>query len=446
MFKRLAIVTGLALLLAPIALSKPQAAPPTIAGCPLQPADNVWNVPVDNLPLDANSAAYVNTIGSTAHVHADFGSGTWDGFPIGIPYTSVPGTQAKVSVDFQWPDESDAGPYPIPLNPPIEGDPNGGGDRHILIVDRDHCKLYELYAAHQVSGQWYAGSGAIFDLNSNALRPDTWTSADAAGLPILPGLARYDEVAAGEINHALRFTAPDTRDTYIWPARHEASDLTGTQYPPLGQRFRLKAGFAIDGRFSPHAQVILRALKKYGMILADNGSSWYISGAPDERWNNDVLHQLDVVKGTDFEAVDESALMVNVNSGQALSDFTVSANPIGRAIDAGGMATYQLRFEKSAAFTSAITVTASSPSPSLTLKLSQAGVSPPITITLTITDSHPIGSPPIWYSIPITATSTGVTHTTTVAVLIGGARVYLPVLVKQADSTTTIHANYAEVN
>ncbi|MBI5567067.1 MAG: hypothetical protein HY870_19375 [Chloroflexi bacterium] len=378
----------------------------------------------------ANSAAYVNTIGANAHVHADFGKGLWESFPIGIPYTTVPGTQPAFNVDFWWPDESDPGPYPIPPNVPIEGDPDGDGDRHILIVDRDNCKLYELYAAHQINGQWNAGSGAIFDLNSNALRPDTWTSADAAGLPILPGLARYDEVAAGEINHALRFTAPQTRGEYIWPARHEASDLTGAQYPPLGQRFRLKASFVIDNSFSPHAQVILRALKKYGMILADNGSRWYISGIPDERWENDVLHELDVVTGADFEAVDESSLMVQPDSGQALSDFTVSANPIGRAIDAGSVATYQLRFEKSAAFNSTITVTASSPSPSLTLKLSQAIVTPPITITLTITDTHPIASPPIVYSIPITATGGTVTHTTSVGVLINGLKVYLPIALR----------------
>lgn len=428
MLKRCVIAIALALCFAPIVLSRPQAAPPTIAGCPLQPADNIWNVPVDNLLPDANSAAYINTIGLNAHVHADFGSGTWLGFPIGIPYTTVLGTQATSSVIFQWPGESDAGPYPIPANVPIEGDPNGNGDRHILLVDRDNCKLYELYAAHKVGNQWYAGSGAIFDLNSNALRPDTWTSADAAGLPILPGLARYDEVAAGEINHALRFTAPQTRGEYIWPARHEASDLTGTQYPPLGQRFRLKASFIIDNSFSPHAQVILRALKKYGMILADNGSSWFISGAPDERWDNDVLHELDVVKGSDFEAVDESSLMVNADSGQALSDFTVSANPIGRAIDAGEVATSQLRFEKSAAFTSTIAITASSPSPSVTVKLSQANVTPPITITLTITDSHANNSVPLIYSIPITATGGSATHYASVSVLVNGLKVFLPLV------------------
>ena len=428
MLKRCVIAIGVALCLAPLAFSKPQVAPPTIAGCPLQPADNIWNVPIDTLPPDANSAAYINTIGSSAHVHADFGSGTWLGFPIGIPYTTVLGTQATSTVIFQWPGESDAGPYPIPANVPIEGDPNGDGDRHILLVDRDNCTLYELYAAHKVGNQWYAGSGAIFDLNSNTLRPDGWTSADAAGLPILPGLVRYDEVAVGEINHALRFTAPQTRGDYIWPARHEASDLTGAQYPPMGQRFRLKASFVIDNSFSPHAQTILRALKKYGLILADNGSRWYISGVPDERWDNDVLHELDVVTGDDFEAVDVSSLLVNANSGQALSDFTVSANPIGRAIDAGDVAAYQLRFEKSAAFNSVITVTASSPSPSLTLKLSSASVTPPMTITLTITDAHPVDAAPVIYSIPITTTGGSVTHYASVSVLINGLKVYLPLV------------------
>lgn len=423
----LSVMMIIALLLPLAAQAKPSS-PPTLSGCPVQPVDNIWNVPVDTLPLDANSTAYVNTIGSTRHVHADFGSGVWEGFPIGIPYTTVPGTQAKVSVNFTWPSESDAGPYPIPSNVPIEGDPNGGGDRHILIVDRDDCVLYEVYAAHQEAGQWYAGSGAIFDLNSNVLRPDTWTSADAAGLPILPGLARYAEVAAGEINHALRFTAPQTRGAYIWPARHEASDLTGTQYPPLGQRFRLKASFVIGNSFSPHAQTILRALKKYGMILADNGSSWYISGAPDAGWDNDVLHELDVVTGADFEAVDVSALMVDSNSGQALSDFTLAAQPPSRAINPGGVVSYQLVLAKSAAFTGAVTVTTSSPSPSLTLKLSQAIVTLPVTITLTVTDTHALQSPAQWYTLPITATGGSVTRSASVGLLMNGTRTYLPIV------------------
>jgi hypothetical protein len=205
----------------------------------------------------------------------------------------------------------------IPANAPIEGGVGSSGDRHVLAFDRDNCVLYELFAAYpQSDGSWKAGSGAIFDLRSHALRPDTWTSADAAGLPIFPGLVRYDEVAAGEIKHALRFTAPETRKAHIWPARHNASDLTGTQYPPMGQRFRLRADYDIS-RFSRDTQVIRRALKKYGMILADNGSPWFISGAPDERWNNDVLRELRQVKGSAFEAVDTSSLMLNPNSGQA---------------------------------------------------------------------------------------------------------------------------------
>ncbi|MBN1812059.1 MAG: hypothetical protein JXA14_09515 [Anaerolineae bacterium] len=288
---------------------------PRIEGCRVFPADHIWNVPIDDLPLDPNSAAYINTIGASTGLHPDFGSGTWEGFPIGIPYVVVPGTQAKSFVTFVYDDESDDGPYPIPPDPPIEGDPDGDGDRHILIVDRDACVLYELYAAHLESDGWYAGSGAVFDLNSYDLRPEGWTSADAAGLPLLPGLVRYDEVASGEIRHAIRFTAPQTRRAYVWPARHYASSRTGLQYPPMGQRFRLKDEFNIAG-FSPEVQVILQAMKTYGIILADNGSAWFISGVPDERWDNDVLRELKQVHGSDFEAVNVSSLMINEDSGQ----------------------------------------------------------------------------------------------------------------------------------
>jgi len=304
--------------------------PADVAGCPLLPADNIWNVPVDALPLDPNSATYINTIGASRTMHADFGSGTWDGGPIGIPFITVPGTQPRVAVTFDYADESDPGPYPIPANAPIEGGPDSGGDRHILVVDRDNCVLYELYYAWpQPDGSWQAGSGAIYNLRSNALRPAGWTSADAAGLPILPGLVRYDEVAAGAINHAIRFTAPQTRRAYTWPARHYASSLTGSQYPPMGQRFRLKANFDISG-FAPEVQVILRALKQYGMILADNGSAWYISGVPDERWDNDHLHQFGSIPGSAFEAVNVSSLMIDVNSGQART-ASVTPTPTGTA-------------------------------------------------------------------------------------------------------------------
>jgi hypothetical protein len=292
---------------------------PTVAGCALFPADNIWNTAVDTLPVDARSDDYVTTIGADRYVHADFGSGTWDGGPIGIPYVDVPGTQPQVAVAFDYDDESDPGPYPIPSDAPIEGGPDSDGDRHVLVVDRDHCILYELFFAWpQADGSWEAGSGAIFDLRSNALRPDGWTSADAAGLPILPGLVRYEEVAAGEIRHAIRFTAPQTRKSYVWPARHYASHLTGEQYPPMGQRFRLRADLDLSG-FSPEVQIILRALKKYGMILADNGSAWFLSGVPDERWDNDTLRELHQVTGSDFEAVDVSSLRVHPDSGQVQS-------------------------------------------------------------------------------------------------------------------------------
>jgi hypothetical protein len=291
---------------------------PTLAGCPVLPADNVWNTPIDNLPLDPRSSYYIRAIGADKGVHPDFGSGLWEGAPIGIPYNVVPGNQPKVDITFDYADESDPGPYPIPPDAEIEGGEISSGDRHVLVLDSGNCILYETWSTYpQQDGSWVAGSGAVFDLRSNDLRTDDWTSADAAGLPILPGLVRYDEVTEGEILHAIRFTAPSTRRAYVWPARHYASSLTGLNYPPMGQRFRLKADFDVTG-FSPEVQVILRALKKYGMILADNGSSWFISGAPDPRWDNDhLVTELREVKGSDFEAVDESYLMVDPASGQA---------------------------------------------------------------------------------------------------------------------------------
>lgn len=293
------------------------AAAGAVEGCTVLPADSIWNTRVDRLPVDADSNAYVATIGASDTVHADFGSGEWDGGPIGIPFTTVPSAQPRVQVSFYYDDESDPGPYPVPPDAPIEGGPDADGDRHVLVVDREACVLYELYDAWpQADGSWAAGSGAVYDLNSNALRQAGWTSADAAGLPILPGLVRYEEVAAGSIEHALRFTAPETRDVYTWPARHYASDHWEPEYPPMGQRFRLKPEFDISG-FEPEVQVILRALKTYGMMLADNGSAWFISGAPDERWDNDVLHQLHQVPGSAFEAVDVTGLIIDPDSGAA---------------------------------------------------------------------------------------------------------------------------------
>lgn len=297
-------------------------ASPVLAGCVIFPGDNIWNRRVDDLPIAPNSDAYLQSIGLDEHVHADFGSGLWDGGPIGIPYVTVSGEQPGVAVSFDYADESDPGPYPVPTAAPIEGGPNSDGDRHVLVLAADGCILYELYHAFpQADGRWTAGSGAIFDLGDHALRPAGWTSADAAGLPILPGLARYDEIAAGEINHALRFTAPQTRRAYVWPARHFASSHTDSEYPPMGQRFRLRADVDISA-YSPDVRVILRALKTYGMILADNGSSWYISGAPDERWDNDVLRELHEISGVDFEAVDVSSLMIDSDSGQTQIEHT----------------------------------------------------------------------------------------------------------------------------
>ena len=292
-------------------------ASPAIEGCSILPPNSIWNTSIDQLPVDKNSASYINTIGASTGLHPDFGSGTWDGGPIGIPYNVVPGTQPKVTIAFEYSDESDPGPYPIPADPQIEGGVNSTGDRHILVLDKNRCMLYETWSTYpQPDGTWQAGSGAVFDLQSNTLRPNGWTSSDAAGLPVLPGLVRYEEVASGEIRHAIRFTVPRTRKAYVWPARHYASSLTALNYPPMGQRFRLKADFDVSP-FSAQVQVILRAFKKYGLILADNGSAWYVSGAPDPRWNNDVLRELRLVKGSDFEAVDVSSLMVSPDSGEA---------------------------------------------------------------------------------------------------------------------------------
>jgi hypothetical protein len=289
----------------------------TLGACPMLPADSVWNARVDTLPVHPRSDDYVTSIGRWTGLHPDFGAGAWNGGPIGIPYATVPGTQPGVTVSFDYWDESDPGPYPIPPDPPIEGGPASTGDRHVLVVDQDRCVLYELfYAWPNPDGSWHAGSGAVFDLRSNALRPAGWTSADAAGLPILPGLVRYDEIAAGEIRHALRFTAPRTQRAYVWPARHYASSLTDPALPPMGQRFRLKGAFDVSG-FSSEVQVILTALKRYGMMLADNGSAWYVSGVPDSRWNDeDLVDALRLVPGDAFEAVDVSSLMVDPNSGQ----------------------------------------------------------------------------------------------------------------------------------
>lgn len=289
----------------------------SIAGCAILPPDNIWNTRIDSLPVSPLSPVFIETIGRDKPLHPDFGSGLWKNAPIGIPFIVIASDQPRVPVQFEYADESDAGPYPIPAGAPIEGGPESEGDRHVIVLDKDECKLYEVFSAYpREDGSWKAGSGAIFDLNSNKLRPRGWTSADAAGLPILPGLVRYDEVETGEIRHAIRFTVRQTRRAYAWPATHYASSMTEDKYPPMGQRFRLRADFD-HSEFSRDAQVILTALKRYGMILADNGSDWFLSGAPDERWNNGILRELRRVRGSDFEAVDVSSLETQFDSGAA---------------------------------------------------------------------------------------------------------------------------------
>lgn len=282
---------------------------PDAPRCPVFPADNHWNLRIDDLPVHRNSDAIVRSIGLDEGLHPDFGSGKYNGAPIGIPYVTVGRDQRKVPISFGYADESDPGPYPIPRYAPIEGGRASTGDRHVIVVDRARCRLYEVFAAYPEDGgsRWRAGSGATWDLTSNDLRPKGWTSADAAGLPILPGLVRYSDVKKGSIDHALRFTVSRTRRAYIYPARHYASSLTDPDLPAMGQRLRLKAGFDISG-FSRQAKVVLTALKRYGMIVADNGSDLYITGSPHRRWNNDALRELGEVLGRNFEVVDTSEL------------------------------------------------------------------------------------------------------------------------------------------
>ncbi|MGH2385637.1 MAG: S-layer homology domain-containing protein [Candidatus Limnocylindria bacterium] len=270
------------------------------AACTLFPSTNVWNRRVDALPVASNSATMISTIGAGEDLHPDFGEFLGYGIPSNVVGSSTP----RASVTFEYDDESDAGPYPIPPSPRIEG----GGDRHLLMWDIDACRLYELFAAERTASGWHAGSGAIWDLRSNALRPDGWTSADAAGLPILPGLVRYEEMASGAIEHAIRFTAPLTRSSHIYPARHHAGAGTSASLPPMGLRVRLKADFDMSG-FSPRMRVILVAMQRYGMILADNGSPWFFTGTSDVRWDDDELNQLKSLRGSDFEVVNTSGFV-----------------------------------------------------------------------------------------------------------------------------------------
>jgi hypothetical protein len=303
-------------------------APPSLAGCQILPANNVWNTPVDTMPLHASSNAWVASIGAATRLHPDWGITETE---YGIPFIAVPITQPRVPMVFEVADESDPGPYPIPPNAPIEGGSGSSGDRHVLVIETGACILYETSNAYPQNGgsSWRGYSGAKWDLKSNALRPPGWTSADAAGLPIFPGLVRWEEVASGEISHALRFTAPKTRrGVYQWPATHWATNLADNiNNPMMGARFRLKASFDISG-FNASTQVILRALKKYGMILADNGSPWYISGTSNSNWPSAVLNDIKSITGGNFEAVDVTSMIVNINSGQATLDSLPASCPV----------------------------------------------------------------------------------------------------------------------
>jgi hypothetical protein len=290
---------------------------PGAPACPIFPADNFWNADITALPVNARSAAWVAGMnGATAKIWPDFGSSGDPAHPYGIPFTVVNGSHAKVSVSFQYASESDPGPYPLGSDTLIEGDGSNTGDRHAIIVDSSTCRLYETWATQFSNGAWHAGSGAIWDLNSNALRPDTWTSGDAAGLPILPGLLRLDEVQAGVVTHAIRVTAAQTSAMYVWPARHKASSITDPNVIPMGARLRLKASFDIS-HYSASTQVVLLAMQRYGLVVADNGSNWFFQGASSNNWPNQLLTELKSIPASGFEAVDTSGLMVDPNSGQA---------------------------------------------------------------------------------------------------------------------------------
>jgi hypothetical protein len=307
---------------------------PGAPNCPMFPPDNVWNTPIANLPVNAQSAAWMAGMDAgTTNLHPDFGPSDDPSTPYGIPYTVVSPSQPEVPITFQYSDESDPGPYPFGGSTPIEGGQDSTGDRHAIMVNPSTCTLYELDGAQYNASGSTAVSGAIWNLNSNALRPAGWTSADAAGLPILPGLVRYDEVQSGAISHAIRMTAETTNTSYIWPARHEAGASSNPGLPPMGARFRLKADYNISG-YSAQAQVVLRAMQQYGLILADNGSNWYFGGTADENWPIALVNELKQVPANAFEAVDESSLMIDPNSGQA--------RQLGTAVNCGSGPGYRM--------------------------------------------------------------------------------------------------------
>ena len=401
------------------ALAPPAAVATPVPGapaCPMFPADSFWHADVSSLPVHASSAGWVTSIGTTAKLKADFGAGMWDGGPIGIPYTTVGGTQPRVPVTFDYADESDPGPYPIPPDAPIEGGPNSSGDRHVLVVDRDNCRLWETWSSYPQNGgtSWTAGSGATWDLRSNAMRPLGWTSGDAAGLPILPGLVRYDEILTGTIDHAIRFTAPRTANAYVWPASHKAA-TGGSADPPMGQWFRLKANFDISG-YSPTNQVILRALKKHGMVLADNGSSWFMSGAPDSRWNDTDLQNLRLVPGSAFDAVDVSSIKVS-NSSYAVNTGGTTTTTVAPPTTTTTLAPPTTTTSTSTTVAPTTTTTTTS-----TSTTSTTVAPPPTTTTTTVPPSNLLTNP--GFESSLSGWSAGTNRTTlvrTCTVAHGGA-------------------------
>jgi hypothetical protein len=356
------------------------------AGCPLFPADNVWHADVSALPVHPRSAAWITSMGGPdRRLHPDFGPND-GGQPYGIPYSVVPGSTQKVTVSFDYADESDAGPYPFGPSTPIEG----GSDAHALVVDKDRCVLYELYAADWNGGHPTAGSGAIWDLRNDALRPRGWTSADAAGLPILPGLLRRDEVVAGEVDHAIRLTASRTDRSYVWPARHQAGAASDPSLPPMGAWFRLKAGFDMS-RFRPDTQVVLRAMQRHGMIVADNGSNWYFTGTSEQGWDTALLDQLKTIPAGAFEAVDASSLMADPDSGRVASS---SAPP---ATTAPTVATTSTTRPKATTTTTrpASTTTAPAPPSSTTTTTAIATITTAEAATTTTALEAAVPAPPV---------------------------------------------------
>jgi hypothetical protein len=288
-----------------------------VGGCAVFPSDNIWHADVSKLPVNKHSADWMKAIGTSGDLHPDFGpSYGAQPVPYGIPVTVVSGSHPKVHVTFQYGSESDHVGYPLGADTKIEGGNHANGDRHAIVVDTSTCRLYETFATKEVGGHWHAGSGATWSLRSDKLRPKGWTSADAAGLPILPGLLRWSEVKAGRVRHAIRFTAPVTSRHYLWPARHEAGSKNSLKYPPMGARFRLKSSFS-EAKYSAKARVVLQAMKTYGLILADNGSSWYFQGDASKGWHGKLISELKTIPSKAFQAVDESGLQQSKNSGAA---------------------------------------------------------------------------------------------------------------------------------